>query len=210
MIFQGGGFMSNHYYSKNPEVESNPVFWDFILREYTLRFKTDRGVFSKKEVDFGSRLLIERFEFEKKKGKILDVGCGYGPIGLSLAKSFPNAVIHMVDVNQRALDLAKENAKLNQLENVNIYESDRLLQVEEGGFDSILTNPPIRAGKKTVHDIFEQSYEHLADFGELWVVIQKKQGAPSAIEKLEMMFGQVDVVEKRKGYFIIKAKKVDR
>jgi 16S rRNA (guanine1207-N2)-methyltransferase len=202
--------VSNHYYSKNPEVESNPVYWDFSLREQTFRFKTDRGVFSKKEVDFGSRLLIETFQIDKGDGKILDVGCGYGPIGLSLAKSFPSAVIHMVDVNQRALDLAKENAKLNQLENVMIYESDRLLQVEESGFDAILTNPPIRAGKQTVHDIFEQSYEHLADFGELWVVIQKKQGAPSALEKLEMVFGQVDVIEKKKGYFIIKAKKVDR
>jgi 16S rRNA (guanine1207-N2)-methyltransferase len=202
--------VSNHYYSKNPEVESNPVYWDFSLRGHTLRFKTDRGVFSKKEVDFGSRLLIEAFQFHKIEGKILDVGCGYGPIGLSLAKSFPSAVVHMVDVNLRALDLAKENAKLNQLNHVKIYESDRLLQVEEGGFDSILTNPPIRAGKKTVHDIFEQSYEHLANLGELWVVIQKKQGAPSAIEKLETMFSQVDVVEKKKGYFIIKAKKVDR
>lgn len=202
--------MSNHYYSKNPEVESNPVYWDFSLRENTFRFKTDRGVFSKKEVDFGSRLLIETFKNDKSEGKILDVGCGYGPIGLSLAKSFPKAFIHMVDVNQRALELAQENATLNQLENVKIYESDRLLQVEEGGFDFILTNPPIRAGKKTVHEIFEQSYEHLADLGELWIVIQKKQGAPSAIEKLETMFGQVDVVEKKKGYFIIKAKKVDR
>lgn len=202
--------MSNHYYSKNPEVESNPVYWDFSLRDYTFRFKTDRGVFSKREVDYGSRLLIETFDLDKKEGKILDVGCGYGPIGLSLAKSFPDSYVHMVDVNQRALDLAKENAKLNQLGNVKIYESDRLLQVEENGFDAILTNPPIRAGKQIVHDIFEQSYEHLADFGELWIVIQKKQGAPSAIEKLETLFGQVDVVEKKKGYFIIKAKKVDR
>ncbi len=202
--------MSNHYYSKNPEVESNPVYWDFSLREHTFRFKTDRGVFSKREVDFGSRLLIETFEFDKGEGKILDVGCGYGPIGLSLAKSFPGSTVHMVDVNQRALDLAKENAKLNQLENVKVYGSDRLLQVEENGFHAILTNPPIRAGKQIVHDIFEQSYEHLADFGELWIVIQKKQGAPSAIEKLEMLFGQVDIVVKKKGYFIIKAKKVDR
>lgn len=202
--------MSNHYYSKNPEVESNPVYWDFSLREHTFRFKTDRGVFSKREVDFGSRLLIETFEFDKGEGKILDVGCGYGPIGLSLAKSFPGSTVHMVDVNQRALDLAKENAKLNQLEHVKVYGSDRLLQVEENGFHAILTNPPIRAGKQIVHDIFEQSYEHLADFGELWIVIQKKQGAPSAIEKLEMLFGQVDIVVKKKGYFIIKAKKVDR
>ncbi|MCM3588488.1 class I SAM-dependent methyltransferase [Mesobacillus maritimus] len=202
--------MSNHYYSKNPEVESKPVYWDFVLKGHSLRFKTDRGVFSKKEVDFGSRLLIEAFQFEKEEGNLLDVGCGYGPIGLSLAKSYPEAFVHMVDVNQRALDLAKENAELNQVKNVKIYESDRLLQVEGNQFQAILTNPPIRAGKSVVHDIFEQSFDRLVESGELWVVIQKKQGAPSAIEKLESMFAQVEVVLKKKGYFIIKAKKVDR
>lgn len=200
--------MSNHYYSKNPESESAPVYWDFQLKGHSFRFKTDRGVFSKKEVDFGSRLLIEAFQLSKV-GPVLDVGCGYGPIGISLAKSFPETIVHMVDVNERALGLAKENAALNKVENVKIYESDRLVQVEENKFQAILTNPPIRAGKKVVHDIFEQSAEHLAPAGELWVVIQKKQGAPSAIERLETLFEQVDVVEKKKGYFIIRAKKVD-
>lgn len=201
--------MSNHYYSKNPEVESNPMFWDFKLRGNSFRFKTDRGVFSKNEVDFGSRLLIEAFQNEKNDSLFLDVGCGYGPIGLSLAKSYPNATVHMVDVNQRAIDLAKENAALNQVENVKIYESDRLLQVVGNQFHAILTNPPIRAGKKVVHEIFEQSFDRLELSGELWVVIQKKQGAASAIDKLESLFGEVEVVEKKKGYFIIKAKKVD-
>lgn len=201
--------MSNHYYSKSPEVESNPMFWDFKLRGKSFRFKTDRGVFSKNEVDFGSRLLIEAFQNEKNDSLFLDVGCGYGPIGLSLAKSYPNATVHMVDVNQRAIDLAKENAALNQVENVKIYESDRLLQVVGNQFHAILTNPPIRAGKKVVHEIFEQSFDRLELSGELWVVIQKKQGAASAIDKLESLFGEVEVVEKKKGYFIIKAKKVD-
>ena len=201
--------MSNHYYSKNPEVESNPMFWDFKLRGNSFRFKTDRGVFSKNEVDFGSRLLIEAFQVEKNDSLFLDVGCGYGPIGLSLAKSYPNATVHMVDVNQRAIDLAKENAALNQVENVKIYESDRLLQVVGNQFHAILTNPPIRAGKKVVHEIFEQSFDRLELSGELWVVIQKKQGAASAIDKLESLFGEVEIVEKKKGYFIIKAKKVD-
>jgi len=201
--------VSNHYYSKKPETGSDPVYWDYKLRGKPFRFKTDRGVFSKKEVDFGSRLLIESFQFDNIGGFFLDVGCGYGPIGLSLAKSFPEAKVHMVDVNERALGLSRENALLNHIENVEIYESDRLLQVKNIKFQAILTNPPIRAGKKVVHEIFEQSADRLDEFGELWVVIQKKQGAPSAIEKLESLFAQVDVVEKNKGYFIIKAKKVD-
>jgi 16S rRNA (guanine1207-N2)-methyltransferase len=140
-------------------------------------------------------------------GPILDAGCGYGPIGLAIAKSFPERTIQMIDVNGRALELAKENAALNKVENVEIYESDRLLNVKETNFAAILTNPPIRAGKKTVHDIFEQSYDHLVSGGELWVVIQKKQGAPSTLEKLEEMFPEVVTVNKAKGYFIINARK---
>ena len=199
--------MSSHYYSRTPDVKSEPLFWEFQLKNHTFRFKTDSGVFSKKEVDFGSRVLIEAFEAPKTEGPILDVGCGYGPIGLSIAKVQPNRTIHMIDVNQRALELAKENAKANGVGNVRIYESDRLDGVKEMGFAAIITNPPIRAGKKVVHDIFTQSYELLAANGEIWVVIQKKQGAPSAQKKLEELFAEVEIVEKSKGYFIIKGKK---
>lgn len=199
--------MTEHYYSRKPGTESNPVKWQSELKGNSFRFKTDSGVFSKKEVDFGSRLLIDTFELKNETGLILDVGCGYGPIGLSLAKAYPDATVHMVDVNERAIMLAEENAAENKIDNVKIYESDRLTGVEEKGFNAILTNPPIRAGKKVVHDIFEQSFLHLAEGGELWVVIQKKQGAPSAMEKMEELFGQVDIAAKSKGYFILKSVK---
>jgi 16S rRNA (guanine1207-N2)-methyltransferase len=199
--------MSEHYYSRTQKVESDPKFWDFTLRSHIFRFKTDNGVFSKREVDFGSRLLIESFIMPKVEGHVLLVGCGYGPIGLSIAKEFSNRIVHMVDVNERAIELAKENASLNKITNVDIYESDRLLNVRGDTFAAILTNPPIRAGKQTVHDIFEQSFEHLVPNGELWIVIQKKQGAPSALEKLKTLFSDVETVDKAKGYFIIKAKK---
>jgi 16S rRNA (guanine1207-N2)-methyltransferase len=199
--------LSEHYYSRTQKVESDPKYWDFTLRNKVFRFKTDNGVFSKGEVDFGSRLLIEAFQIPNVEGPVLDVGCGYGPIGLSIASVFSDRLIHMVDVNERAIELAKGNAEQNRIHNVKIYESDRLLNVNEAMFAAILTNPPIRAGKKTVHDIFEQSYQHLAEEGELWVVIQKKQGAPSAIEKLKTLFTTVETIDKAKGYFIIKAKK---
>lgn len=201
--------MTEHYYSRTQNVSSDPNYWNYTLKGQTFRFKTDNGVFSKKEVDFGSKLLIETFSFSEVDGDVLDVGCGYGPIGLSIAKLDTSRNVHMIDVNERALGLAKENASVNHVENVTIYESDRLLNVKGNKFASILTNPPIRAGKKVVHDIFEQSHEQLVFGGELWVVIQKKQGAPSAIEKLEQLFNEVEVVEKKKGYFIIRAKKID-
>jgi len=199
--------LSEHYYSRTQKVESDPKFWDYTLKNNPFRFKTDNGVFSKREVDFGSRLLIESFEMPNTDGLLLDVGCGYGPIGLSLAKYYHERMIHMVDVNERAIELAKENAELNRIQNVTIYESDRLLNVKENTFAAILTNPPIRAGKKTVHDIFEQSFDHLVSQGELWVVIQKKQGAPSAIEKLNNLFNHVETIDKSKGYFVIRAQK---
>ncbi|KOO40858.1 class I SAM-dependent methyltransferase [Priestia koreensis] len=201
--------MSDHYYSNNPSSVSDRQSWSFPLKGQTFRFTTDHGVFSKKEVDFGSRTLIETFELPEVEGPILDVGCGYGPIGLSMAKEFTDRTVHMVDVNERALELSKLNAQENGVQNVQIYQSPCYENVQEKSFSAILSNPPIRAGKKVVHEILEKAFDHLIANGELWVVIQKKQGAPSALEKLEAVFGEVEVVLKKKGYYIIRAKKVD-
>ena len=200
--------MSQHYYSKNPQTKSNPQEWTYTLRGEQFRFQTDAGVFSKGEVDFGSRLLVESFEASEADGPIADVGCGYGPIGMAVARAFPQTEIHMVDVNSRALELAKKNAEKNGITNVRIYESDGLASVEEEGFSSILTNPPIRAGKETIFRFYEEAHEKLAAGGSLWVVIQKKQGAPSTQVKLEELFGEVRIADKKKGYFIFEARKV--
>lgn len=197
--------MSEHYYSVDPKVKSDPKEWTAELRGVRLRFKTDAGVFSKGEVDFGSRLLAETFKLAETAGDLLDVGCGYGPIGLSLAVSYSERTIHMVDVNERALALAQHNAQQNDIANVKVYSSDALDSVTAEGFAAILTNPPIRAGKETVFKIYEEAFSKLAYGGELWVVIQKKQGAPSTMARLEELFGNVETMEKKKGYFILKA-----
>ncbi|WP_409252524.1 class I SAM-dependent methyltransferase [Bacillus sp. SCS-153A] len=199
--------MTNHYYSRTPEVESDPQTIEAVLRNYKFRLKTDQGVFSKSEVDFGSRLLIEAFKENEIKGPLLDVGCGYGPVGLTMAKTFPDRSVHMVDVNERALGLAKENARNNEISNVYIYESSCFENVSEKNFSAILTNPPIRAGKTVVHEILEDSYNHLNAGGELWVVIQKKQGAASAQKKMEQVYGNAEVAAKKKGYQILKSVK---
>jgi 16S rRNA (guanine1207-N2)-methyltransferase len=198
--------MADHYYSNDPHSKNDPRKWTFTLRGEKFFFNTDAGVFSKGEVDFGSRLLIESFELPTVEGDILDVGCGYGPIGLAMAKSFPERTVHMVDVNRRAIELAIRNSKENDVENVRIYESDGLSMVE-GPFSAILTNPPIRAGKETVFKFYDEAFEKLKAGGELWVVIQKKQGAPSTIDHLKKLFGQVETVEKKKGYYILRAEK---
>lgn len=199
--------MTEHYFSNTPSASSNEETFSFELRGQSFRFTSDHGVFSKKEVDFGSRVLIDSFEVNNVKGPILDVGCGYGPIGLAMAKLHPDEQVHMVDVNERALALSEKNAKANGIDNVQIYQSFCYSNVKIDHFSTILTNPPIRAGKKIVHEILEGAYSHLVEQGELWVVIQKKQGAPSALVKLESLFEEVEVVEKKKGYYIIRAKK---
>jgi 16S rRNA (guanine1207-N2)-methyltransferase len=199
--------MSEHYYSRNPSVESNPQNFNYTLRGHSFIFTTDQGVFSKGEIDFGSRLLIDSTHLADVEGRILDVGCGYGPIGLTMAKEYPDRIVDMVDVNERALSLAEKNAQSNGVSNVEIYYSNALQNVKQSSYAMIITNPPIRAGKKVVHEIFEESFKHLVKGGELWIVIQKKQGAPSAVEKLKTLTADVEIVTKNKGYFIIKARR---
>lgn len=204
---KGGQKMSEHYFSEKPEVESNRRKIECTLRNHPFAFMTDRGVFSKREVDFGTQLLIETFAAPEIPGDILDVGCGYGPIGLSIAKSEPDRMIDMIDINERAIELAELNARINNIQNVRVFQSNLFENLEGKWYAAILANPPIRAGKQVVHHIFEKSFDHLKDHGELWIVIQKKQGAPSAKQKLETLFRSVEVAERKKGYYIFKAKK---
>lgn len=199
--------MSEHYYTKNPEVKSDRRTISSVLCGKTLHFTTDAGVFSKGGVDFGSQLLIESFEAPVIDGDILDVGCGYGPIGLTIATLFPERHVQMVDVNERAIALSQENAVRNHVSNTKIYPSDGLTSVKDSDFAAILTNPPIRAGKDVVFAFYEKSFAKLQTGGELWVVIQKKQGAPSSAKHMEEIFGNISVVTKRKGYCILKATK---
>jgi len=194
-----------HYYTNNIDAQSNEKTIEYTLKGHKIKFITDIGVFSKTGVDFGSQLLIETFNTGDISGKILDVGCGYGPIGLSLAKSSPERQIHMVDVNERALALSTKNAELNEIQNVTIYESSCYENVKET-YAFILSNPPIRAGKQVVHTIIEEAKNYLEDDGQLWIVIQKKQGAPSAKKKMLEIYGNCEEVGKKKGYFVLMSK----
>ncbi|MGG6312223.1 class I SAM-dependent methyltransferase [Paenibacillus macerans] len=198
--------MSDHYYTSRPKAAHDRKMWDATLRGQTYRFISDAGVFAKGGVDFGSRTLIEAMDIPMD-AEVLDIGCGYGPIGLTAARLAGRGHVTMIDVNGRAVELAKENAAANKVDNVTILESDLFAAVGDRQFDVVLTNPPIRAGKATVHAIFEGAFERLRSGGALWVVIQKKQGAPSAKEKLESLFSRVEEVTKDKGYRIFKAVK---
>ncbi len=195
----------NYYYSANPDVVHAPKQFTFTLLGNDLLFTTDNGVFSKKTIDFGSRVLIEAAGKENLGSKILDLGCGYGPIGLALAKKNPQANVEMVDVNELALDLAKQNAALNGLTNVNIHQSNIYDKVQAADFTVIITNPPIRAGKDVVHTMLTEAKEHLATGGMVLAVLQKKQGAPSAKKKMTEVYGNCQIIAKDKGYYILQS-----
>ena len=196
-----------HYYTNNPTTESREKIINSTRANENLKFYTDNGVFSKESVDFGTKTMLESFTTDKENAKVADIGCGYGVISIFLAKKYPTYKFTMVDVNNRVLELSKKNIELNKIENeVEVLESSSFDNVE-GNFDIVLTNPPIRAGKKIVHKIMTDSYGHLNAQGELWVVIQKKQGMASCKKLLEDTFSMVEVVTKNKGYYILKAVK---
>ncbi|RAP73240.1 class I SAM-dependent methyltransferase [Paenibacillus montanisoli] len=198
--------MSDHYYTRTPNTAHDRHLLETELRGYKLRFVTDSGVFSKSGIDFGSRVLVDALQISYN-ARVLDVGCGYGPMGITAAKLAPKGHVTMMDINERAVALAAENVKLNGIINATVLQSDIYERVKGQAFDTIITNPPIRAGKEVVHRIFEEGAELLVPGGSMWVVIQKKQGAPSAAAKLEAVFGNVEEVTKDKGYRILRAQK---
>ncbi|MFS9081981.1 class I SAM-dependent methyltransferase [Streptococcus mitis] len=193
--------MSKMYYAENPDAAHDIHELRVDLLGEKMTFLTDAGVFSKKMVDFGSQLLLKCLEVNQGE-TVLDVGCGYGPLGLSLAKAY-GVQATMVDINNRALDLARQNAERNKVE-ATIFQSNIYEQVE-GHFDHVISNPPIRAGKQVVHEIIEKSKDFLENGGDLTIVIQKKQGAPSAKSKMEEVFGNCEIVKKDKGYYILRS-----
>ncbi|MDQ0352409.1 16S rRNA (guanine1207-N2)-methyltransferase [Alkalibacillus filiformis] len=201
--------MSDHYYVNNPQKQSNPSRFQTTINSYNLIFQTDDGVFSKKQIDYGTRVLIDQFESPEIEGDLLDVGCGYGPIGVVLAKSNKNHNVVMIDINERAVNLANQNIEKNGVTNATAYVSDGLSGVKQKGFAAIVTNPPFRAGKDVVVNIIEESREKLKEDGYFWLVAQKKQGAPSLKNKMEEVFGNVEVVKRDKGYYVLKSKKID-
>lgn len=199
--------MANHYYSETQEnLKSEPKNYIFNYHNHRFTYTSDSGVFSKNYIDFGSYTLIDSFKPSLDDEELLDVGCGYGPIGITLGILYPSLKVTMIDINERAIALAEKNIKDNKAQNVTVFKSNIYSNIEpDRKFFYILTNPPIRAGKKVIYEIYDGAYKHLKENGELWVVIQKKQGAPSTISHLEEKFGNCEVVNKEKGYFILKS-----
>ena len=188
-------------YFNNENLPSNITKIDCFIRGKKFTFNSDNGVFSKNGVDFGSRLLLDFIPLEEVGGKILDLGCGYGVIGIVLNK-LTGANVDMVDVNLRALHLTEMNVAANKCQNINVFESNVYENINTK-YTSIVTNPPIRAGKKVVYDMLFNAKDYLTDDGNLYFVIRKQQGAKSMISDLEKEY-DLEILEKKKGYYIIK------
>ena len=196
---------NTHYYSKSQDnLESKPSDYVFNFKDHTFKFTTDIGVFSKDYIDYGSFVMLKEFKTNNLYYPILDMGAGYGPIGIVLSTLYNKKTV-MCEINERAYNLIIKNIKQNNAINAVAYHSDLYEAVNDQLFSSIITNPPIRAGKQTVFAIYDGAYTHLVENGELWVVIQKKQGAPSSKAHLEELFGNCDIVAKDRGYYILKS-----
>ena len=194
--------MNDHYFTREPRSKSRPVECEYNYRGIRLSFRTDAGVFSKGEVDTGTRLLLEALP-EEMGGEILDLGCGWGAIGISIAKKWPETNVTMADVNLRALDLSRENAKRNHAE-VTCAESDGMAALKGKAFDAVVTNPPIRAGKQVIYGMFADAAKSLNPGGALYLVIRKQQGAESCMKYLQTIFDSVEKLDKSGGFWVLK------
>lgn len=188
----------SHYFIDDTSVKHNVKTKEVFIKTKQFSFFTDNGVFSKKGLDFGTRTLLESLPNDIR-GEVLDFGCGYGPIGIYLKKTYP-CTVDMIDINDRSIDLAIRNADLNKVE-VNVFKSDIYENVTKK-YDYIITNPPIRVGKEILYKILFGAKEHLKEHGKMYLVINKDQGAKSLMKDLEKSY-KVELVNKNKGFFII-------
>lgn len=194
----------SQYFENDKNIKSNKKLINFTFDNKVYSVYTDNGVFSKDRLDYGTRVLLENINIDKLTGNVLDLGCGIGMVGIIIKSINNNVDVDMVDINERAINLAKENLHLNKIKN-NIFISDVYSNINKK-YDYIITNPPIRAGKEIVRKFLLGSYDYLDDNGILYFVMRKDHGVKSMIKELENLF-DVEIMNKDKGFYITKCKK---
>jgi len=195
--------MNEHYYSEKPTSEVKEKVFTVTYRNKTLEFVSVSGVFAfDSHIDKASRLLIETF---KPHGKtVLDMGCGYGAIGLFIKALYPQLIVTLTDINERAVLYARKNAERNNLW-VKIVKGDLYESVGDSRFDNIVTNPPITAGKKVVTRLIQEAVNHLEPEGALWLVAYHNKGGSTYKKVMEDTFGNVEDVVKKGGIRIYRS-----
>lgn len=191
-----------HYFEEQPQTASRPSSVDLVLPDLHLRLETDRGVFSPERVDLGTRILLESVPPPPQEGDLLDLGCGYGPIALTLATRAPEATVWAVDVNRRSLDLTERNAQTARLYKVRPIHIDEM--PDEPKFRVIWSNPAIRIGKPALHAMLTRWLARLTDDGEAYLVVQKHLGSDSLQRWLAEQGWQATRHASRAAYRILK------
>jgi 16S rRNA (guanine1207-N2)-methyltransferase len=194
-----------HYFENNPPETIKEYTVTYTLQGRSFSLITSSGIFAKKDLDVGSRLLINVLLQDTLTGTCLDLGCGYGPVGLTLASLNPNLTLTLADVNERAVIDARHNAQRLGLTNLQILTSDGFQELTQN-FDVIAFNPPIRAGKKTIYRLYQEAKQHLNPNGNFYIVIRKDKGAESHETYLLTLFSKVLRRDRDKGYLVFIAK----
>lgn len=194
----------SQYFSNDKNIENEDISLSYTFKGKELKFISNAGIFSKNRIDFGTNLLLNSIEL--KGDRILDLGCGYGIVGVSVASVNNKYNVLSVDVNERAVEITNQNYKNNSIRNGKAIVNNAYNDLKEK-FDMIITNPPIRAGKEVVYEMVLGGINHLKDEGEIWVVIRKDKGGLSLFKQMEEVYINVQIINKKSGYLIIKGNK---
>lgn len=190
----------SQYFDNDKSIRSEKRIINFIFNNKKYSVYSDNGVFSKDRFDYGTRVLLENIDIDKLDGNVLDLGCGTGVVGIVIGDINKNINIDMVDINERAIDLAKDNLILNNVK-ANVFVSDIYSNVNNR-YNYIITNPPIRAGKDVVKSFLLGSYDYLTDNGTLYFVMRRDHGVKTMIRELNDKFN-TNIVARDKGFYVV-------
>jgi 16S rRNA (guanine1207-N2)-methyltransferase len=196
--------MGEQYFEKRPSSSRRPALITLRVRDHPFVFRTDAGVFSRSELDRGTELLLEAIELGPCES-ILDLGCGYGALGIVAARLSEGGRVILTDVNERAVALARANVAANGIRNAEVRFGDLYAPVADVFFDHILCNPPIRAGREVVDRIIAEAPSHLLEGGHLWIVVRTRQGASSIQSRMVQAFGNAAVVKRGSGFKVLRS-----
>jgi 16S rRNA G1207 methylase RsmC len=199
---------TEHYFAPKPKSKPKFGIIQTRLRGIPFKFLTASGVFSKKRVDLGTKLLIEAMVLPET-GHVLDMGCGYGAVGIAAAKLNPNLHVVMVDINERAVRLARQNIRLNGIYNAEVRKGHLYQPVENTLFNCILSNPPVSAGLATVKAIITEAPKHMVEKATLQMVLKSKIGGKRIKKIFEETFGNCTILARESGYRVLMAEKPD-